>query len=44
LSSFWRLAYAVAAAWSGGSGYLNRISASLSGLPPRLGTALVSLS
>jgi hypothetical protein len=29
---------------SGGSGYLNRISASLSGLPPRLGTALVSLS
>jgi hypothetical protein len=29
---------------SGGSGYLNRISASLSGLPPGLGTALVSLS
>jgi hypothetical protein len=29
---------------SGGSGCLDRLSASLSGLPPGLGTALVSLS
>jgi hypothetical protein len=40
----YRSALVIPSAVSGGSGCLDRLSASLSGLPPGLGTALVSLS